>query len=228
MTQDLRRPLDDAELDRLESLLDAFPEAMDIEMLDGFFTALVCSPKLVMPSEYMPHVLGGDGDGVFKDMAEVQEFYGLVGRHWNTVSALLHEEGACEPLFIEYDDGLHGNSWALGFLHGMALGGEAWEELLEDEAQGDMLIPILALAHEADPDPETRPEPIPEEDKVILFDAIAAIVPHLFEHFAPYRRGAGGGPGTGDTRRRGGPKIGRNAPCPCGSGRKYKGCCGKD
>jgi uncharacterized protein YchJ len=22
------------------------------------------------------------------------------------------------------------------------------------------------------------------------------------------------------------PKIGRNAPCPCGSGRKYKKCCG--
>ncbi|MBC6995220.1 SEC-C domain-containing protein [Lewinella lacunae] len=24
-----------------------------------------------------------------------------------------------------------------------------------------------------------------------------------------------------------GPKIGRNAPCPCGSGKKYKNCCGK-
>ena len=29
------------------------------------------------------------------------------------------------------------------------------------------------------------------------------------------------------TVRRGGPKIGRNAPCPCGSGKKYKKCCGK-
>ena len=25
-----------------------------------------------------------------------------------------------------------------------------------------------------------------------------------------------------------GPKIGRNDPCPCGSGKKYKNCCGKD
>ncbi len=23
------------------------------------------------------------------------------------------------------------------------------------------------------------------------------------------------------------PKIGRNAPCPCGSGKKYKRCCGR-
>ena len=24
------------------------------------------------------------------------------------------------------------------------------------------------------------------------------------------------------------PKIGRNDPCPCGSGKKYKKCCGKE
>ena len=24
-----------------------------------------------------------------------------------------------------------------------------------------------------------------------------------------------------------GPKVGRNDPCPCGSGKKYKHCCGK-
>jgi len=29
------------------------------------------------------------------------------------------------------------------------------------------------------------------------------------------------------TYRRIGPKIGRNAPCPCGSGKKYKKCCGR-
>ena len=29
-----------------------------------------------------------------------------------------------------------------------------------------------------------------------------------------------------DTVKRANPKIGRNAPCPCGSGKKYKKCCG--
>ena len=24
------------------------------------------------------------------------------------------------------------------------------------------------------------------------------------------------------------PKVGRNDPCPCGSGKKYKKCCGRD
>jgi hypothetical protein len=30
-----------------------------------------------------------------------------------------------------------------------------------------------------------------------------------------------------DPIRRDGPKVGRNDPCPCGSGKKYKKCCGK-
>ncbi|HNJ77368.1 MAG TPA: SEC-C metal-binding domain-containing protein [Azospira sp.] len=32
--------------------------------------------------------------------------------------------------------------------------------------------------------------------------------------------------GAGTVRRDGG-KVGRNDPCPCGSGKKYKQCCGK-
>ncbi len=38
---------------------------------------------------------------------------------------------------------------------------------------------------------------------------------------------AGGG-GTVETVRRVGRKIGRNEPCPCGSGKKYKKCCGRN
>jgi len=29
------------------------------------------------------------------------------------------------------------------------------------------------------------------------------------------------------THRRSAPKVGRNDPCPCGSGQKFKKCCGK-
>jgi preprotein translocase subunit SecA len=35
----------------------------------------------------------------------------------------------------------------------------------------------------------------------------------------------GGGHGKAKTVRRAGPRIGRNDPCPCGSGKKYKKCC---
>ena len=35
------------------------------------------------------------------------------------------------------------------------------------------------------------------------------------------------GLGSDATFRRLAPKVGRNDPCPCGSGKKYKHCCGK-
>jgi uncharacterized protein len=33
--------------------------------------------------------------------------------------------------------------------------------------------------------------------------------------------------GKVETYKREEPKVGRNDPCPCGSGKKYKKCCGK-
>ncbi len=38
---------------------------------------------------------------------------------------------------------------------------------------------------------------------------------------------AGGESGRSPVRQRKSTKVGRNAPCPCGSGKKYKKCCGK-
>jgi len=44
--------------------------------------------------------------------------------------------------------------------------------------------------------------------------------------------GDGDGDGAGEVTidlpvRRSMPKVGRNEPCPCGSGKKYKNCCGR-
>ena len=39
-------------------------------------------------------------------------------------------------------------------------------------------------------------------------------------------RGGGEQPTAGKTVKREGKKVGRNDPCPCGSGKKYKKCCG--
>ena len=36
-----------------------------------------------------------------------------------------------------------------------------------------------------------------------------------------------GGDTTAEPAQRKADKVGRNAPCPCGSGKKYKKCCGK-
>ena len=48
------QPLTDAEFERLADALKRYggKRAMNIEMLDGFLAALICSPKTVLPSEY--------------------------------------------------------------------------------------------------------------------------------------------------------------------------------
>jgi preprotein translocase subunit SecA len=44
--------------------------------------------------------------------------------------------------------------------------------------------------------------------------------------FAPRPARVGGDDATVKTQRRDEPKVGRNDPCPCGSGKKYKKCHG--
>ncbi len=51
-------------------------------------------------------------------------------------------------------------------------------------------------------------------------DAVIAIHGHQRKHTAAHA------PGPGRTVKRSTAKVGRNDPCPCGSGKKYKKCCG--
>src|ERR1035437_3487423 len=65
-------PLTDAEFDRLGEFLKgcAGGKNMNVEELDGFFAALVASPEVVLPSEYLPEVFGGE-------MSDAHEFGSL-------------------------------------------------------------------------------------------------------------------------------------------------------
>jgi uncharacterized protein len=203
----------------------------NIEALDGFFAALACCPDLVMPSEYLAVIQSGeteDGDLVFEDMAEVKRFTGLVMRHWNHVNRQLRHGEVYLPLVLENDAGKYlANDWANGFLSGTHLRADIWGDLMNDEEHGGPLVPILALAYENHPDPELRPfdEPIDDAKREELLVGAAAGVMRLYAHFLPQRDGYLPEPGTVTRRSR---KIGRNEPCPCGSGKKYKKCCGTE
>jgi uncharacterized protein len=197
---------------------------MTVEMLDGFFAALVCSPKLVMPSEYMPHVLGED-ESKLADLEEVKDFYGLVIRHWNAVArALARKDKRYDLVLVSPDDNKsYGNHWAEGFLQGVRIGGSAWSDLINDEEHGGIFVPLFALAHEHDPDPELRPNPISDDQRDLMLATISASLAGVFEYFAQHRRQPLMDSRTGQVMPK---KVGRNEPCPCGSARKYKHCCG--
>lgn len=224
----LSEQLTDEEHDRLSVLLDQRGSAMNLEMLDGFFAALICSPELVPPSEYLPRVWG-EAPLPWTDERELREFYDLAMRHWNAVAHTLYAKELYLPLLLEDEVGnAPGNDWAEGFTHGMKMRSDAWSNLFDDADNGGIVIPILTLAHEHDPDPTMRPfaeAPTAEERQKLLVSA-AASVPLLYRYFAGARRQAAPIERGSSTFRREGAKVRRNDPCPCGSNKKFKKCCG--
>lgn len=202
----------------------------NVEALDGFFAAIACCPDTILPSEYLPLIQGGatgDGDLVFADMAEAERFMALVNQHYNHVNDQLLNQEVYLPLVLEDENGdWRGNDWANGFLLGTRMRPEIWAEIVDSEERGGALVPIFVLAHENDPDPALRPyaEPIDDKQREGLLVTAAAGVMRLHGYFlerrADYLPEAG-------TFVRQGPKVGRNDPCPCGSARKFKQCCGR-
>ena len=69
-------------------------------------------------------------------------------------------------------------------------------------------------------------EPMDAEQREKLITGMAAGLINIYRYFAPHRRLAARGAHAGSTYRRTTEKVGRNDPCPCGSGKKFKRCCG--
>jgi uncharacterized protein len=86
------------------------------------------------------------------------------------------------------------------------------------------MIPVMILHHEHDEDPEMRPEPInpKKREEVIVHMAAGLLGAHRY--FREDRQ-VSVSTRTSEPRRTA-PKVGRNEPCLCGSGKKYKKCCG--
>ena len=228
------QPLTDAELESLTSVLKRFGDkrAMNLEQLDGFLAALICSPELVPPSEYLPVIWGGDIvlEDQFSAQPILNDFLSLIMRHWNSIIDTLQSGEVYFPLLLEDENGItHGNDWANGFLRGMDLRKKHWADLIDDEENGGSLIPIFTLAHEHDPDPTMRPykEPVSAELRETLIVGAAAGMNRIYHYFEAQRLLGTDLPENMTTFRRSMPKIGRNEPCPCGSGKKFKQCCGK-
>ena len=80
-----------------------------------------------------------------------------------------------------------------------------------------------------DADPEMRPykRAISAEEREKLIVGAAAGVTGIYRHFEAQRMVEGQPLDNVTTFRRTAPKIGRNDPCPCGSGKKFKQCCGR-
>jgi uncharacterized protein len=219
-------PLSDREFDRLSDFLDSVPDnqAMTIEEMDGFFCALIVGPDVVMPSEYLPVLLGGEpgNTGAFRSAEEANEMLPLLMRYWNSIVASLQRLGVYEPLFDDADTrGVVGRLWAKGFMQGVDLRREGWRELLGAENSGDLMM-IAVVAGELDSDWPKRKISRKKMHEINL--VMAAAVARTHAHFLELREAHA--PRPEQPLRRSAEKVGRNEPCPCGSGLKFKRCCG--
>jgi uncharacterized protein len=157
----LDEPLSDPELDELEGFLasDLVPQdCMDLEMLDGFLTAIVSGPDNVQPSEWLPQVWS-DGarssNPVFADNEQAQHILGLMLRHMVGIQRTLDESPTrFRPLLYMPDEKARGNdksppeasAWSEGYMAGVKLRNDEWQPLYDAPDARDWMFPIEALA----------------------------------------------------------------------------------
>jgi uncharacterized protein len=236
----------EAEIEQLAERLAAIDnaEALSLEAVDGLFCALIASPESVPPSEYLPVIFGSEPEdsGAFADLEDANLVMSLLMRYWNSIIADLERESIHLPYIVKPGtDGIVGREWARGYLLGTRLAPEGWSDFWESEGDGQIMsIPLVA----GELEPEWPKEPLTKEQSDELLQWMFAGAARAYRHFAEARHYFVDGitdenfEGEIDdeelddedyypeTYVRPEPKIGRNEPCPCGSGKKFKRCCG--
>jgi len=231
----LEKALSEAELDELDAILtsDAVSEdCMDVSELHGFLTALVTGPSTVLPSEWLPVVWSEPEGPVFESEQDAARIIGLIFRLLNSIAATLEEspEKFLPVLYEEKNEEgkpeLNAKGWCQGFLMGPRLREKDWEPLLEDRECGILLVPILALESKEAMEELLAGSDEPKLTREEFLAMIPLSVAALQEYWRGRRTSRGGGLKVNVSRPGRRARIGRNDPCPCGSGKKYKKCCG--
>jgi uncharacterized protein len=114
--------------------------------------------------------------------------------------------------------------WAYGFMQGIELCRQDWQPLFDDPAVRDALRPIRLLGADELTEAEEALTRWPAQREE-LTQQLAGSVAAIYRFWLP-RREMQHERLVASTFRREGPKPGRNDPCPCGSGKKFKKCCG--
>lgn len=212
-------PLSADEMSWLDTALwrRADTKTMPLEWADGFLTALAVAPERLAVSAYLPAILGDDM--VFDTLDHEQYIAELLERHFAAIDHTLAMDEAIEPI-VNYDVGIDGALWARGYLTGIEKTRAVWQPLTATRSVSERLIvPILALLPDEDA-PEDAVLTVARRSELIklLPDIIAATRAFFNDDEHPLL--------TAIKRPERRVKVGRNDPCPCGSGKKYKRCCG--
>jgi uncharacterized protein len=210
------------------------PECMWLSQLDGFLTGVAAGPERVPASEWLPRIWGG-AEPTFTDADEEAAVRDMIMQLYNDIARSLERGGLLDPIYqVGPGHTPITSHWARGFLEGVQLRLNAWEPLLKSERGMDVFSPILAAAFDEDKQPSVELAPEQKEE----LESAAIVIPISVMAIAAYwrtdegKRSRTSRGGTALPVYSGGKpyvapaKTGRNEPCPCGSGKKFKKCCG--
>jgi len=232
--------------------LAGFSDELDFESVDGFLTALAAGPSLPAPDDWLPAMCGDAFDRAFGDpedraqaLRSLQSRLDVLRRQLDAEMLLDRpEEMRLQPLMAEIGDedrqrvvdegGVSadeaallqsGAQWAQGFVDAVEAFPAIWVEPDDEQDAadfGDLIDQVVALllppgseealAHAA----RFWPGKEPSRDDLLAEAcwAVQDLRVYWVDH-APR-----------PAMRRVEPAPGRNDPCPCGSGKKFKKCCG--
>ena len=239
--------LTDEEFAELDDLLAATPEPLtpcDAVMLDGFLCGVLVQPVLLALATWLPHVFDFDGELLPDDVDPpwLARTTALILRRHAALNHAMVEDGWFNPLILEFDDehplqppadggpdpmqGLSPISqslmpWVAGFQHANICFPDL-NEMPDDAVMAALARMYRHLPPETDEEREVVATLDREHPLATLEDAIEDLVVAVADlsdltRDARYHV---------DAIRRDAPKVGRNDPCPCRSGKKFKQCHG--
>jgi uncharacterized protein len=208
---------------------DASADSPSLIEMDGYMTAVIIGPELIMPSQWMtdlwPEQFG------FKGAKEAQKITSALLEYYNGI--IRHFEGPPEnyrPLYLPEDPEQPATveraaEWSQGFWNAITRH-PGWRPIIEDKDARRLLVPILVFAKTPNETPLIKYARRQHEE--MLEDAVDKIAEFLLlirqywqDYNASHDKPAPNHPVRSQC-------VGRNEPCPCGSGKKYKRCCGSN
>jgi uncharacterized protein len=223
----LDQPLTDKEFDELDRFLlsdRTADDAMTMDALHGYLTAIAIGPESILPAEWLPRVWGEEGVAPkWKNPKDEERLVNLIMRFMNEVLVTFEvAPKEFEPLYCEQEVGgdtlIDAEAWCWGFWEGMELRPGAWDEIWDSDV-APLMRPIYLLGADEIEEEELAEVEDPHKVHKLALE-IEANLPEIYKFWLPRRKPAV------ETVKREEPKVGRNDDCPCGSGKKFKKCCG--
>ncbi len=246
--------LTDTEFAELDELLAGIPEPLeplDAVMLDGFLAGIIVQPELIDAERWLPHVFdaGGHRWGESQPGPEQLRARELIARRFAAMNRSLAEFGGFDPLILEPEEADPADPVApdaaveasaatrdeppldpitraiLPWVAGFEFAASIFPALygLDEDAVATTLTRLYRFLPAEGAEEEATAALLAKERPLVTLDAaieeLIVCVAELYDLTARARYQV-------ETVRRATPKVGRNDPCPCGSGRKFKVCHG--